>query len=82
LLKRVKKLASIFRNPHYIRGLRYGVAATLEHEPVLRQIDCRTVVDIGANHGQFSLVSRECFPDAEIISFEGKYYRTDIGFDL
>lgn len=32
--------------------------------------DVRTVVDIGANSGQFALVARECFPDARILSFE------------
>lgn len=30
----------------------------------------RTVVDIGANRGQFALVARHCFPEARIVSFE------------
>ncbi|GJL65528.1 MAG: hypothetical protein NPIRA05_04990 [Nitrospirales bacterium] len=29
-----------------------------------------TVVDIGANRGQFALVARHCYPSAHIISFE------------
>jgi FkbM family methyltransferase len=33
-------------------------------------MDCRTVVDIGANRGQFALVARHCFPEARILSFE------------
>lgn len=51
--------------------LRLGVAAAVEHAPVLRNLDdVRTVVDIGANSGQFALVARECFLDARILSFE------------
>ncbi len=42
-----------------------------EHLPVLRQLaPVRTVVDIGANRGQFALAARYCFPHARIISFE------------
>ena len=52
-------------------ALRCRVAAGVEYSAVLRQLDgCRTVVDIGANRGQFALVARHCFLDAAIISFE------------
>ncbi len=70
LLREIRKLAGIFRHVDYIKGLRFGVAAPSEHEPVLRQLNCRTVVDVGANRGQFALVARRCFPQAAIISFE------------
>lgn len=50
--------------------LRYGVAAGIEHDPVLGALDCRTVVDIGANRGQFALAARRSFPKARLISFE------------
>lgn len=50
--------------------LRYRVAVALEHRGALWNLHCRTVVDIGANRGQFALVARYCFPDARIISFE------------
>lgn len=70
MLKKVIKLAGTFRSLRYIHGLRFGVAAAFEHEPVLRQIKCRTIIDIGANRGQFALVARRCFPQATIISFE------------
>jgi FkbM family methyltransferase len=46
------------------------VAAAIEHEPILLRLALRTVVDIGANRGQFALVARRCFPDARIFSFE------------
>lgn len=50
--------------------LRYGVAASVEHVNVLAQLRCQTVVDIGANRGQFALAARHFFPDAKIHSFE------------
>jgi len=48
----------------------HGVAAGIEHNSVLQNLDCRSVVDIGANRGQFALVARHNFPNANIISFE------------
>jgi FkbM family methyltransferase len=36
----------------------------------LRNLRCRTVLDIGANTGQFAEFARELFPDADIHSFE------------
>jgi FkbM family methyltransferase len=50
---------------------RHRVAAGAEHAGVLHQLGAvRTVVDIGANAGQFALVVRHCFPGARIVSFE------------
>lgn len=54
----------------YRRALRFGVGAGIEHTRVLRNLDCCTVVDIGANRGQFALVSRHCCPAARVFSFE------------
>ncbi len=58
--------------PNWILALfQYHVAAGAEHERVLKLItNIQTVVDIGANRGQFALVARHCFPKASIISFE------------
>jgi FkbM family methyltransferase len=66
-----KKLASILKSPYYRASmLRQRVAAGVEHARVLSGLDCRTVVDIGANRGQFALVARRCLPKARVISFE------------
>jgi FkbM family methyltransferase len=46
------------------------VAAGVEHEIVLLGINCKTVVDIGANRGQFALTARRCMPQARVFSFE------------
>jgi FkbM family methyltransferase len=70
-LERVKKLARILKSPYYrTRLLRHRVAAGVEHAKVLSGLDCRTVVDVGANRGQFALVARQCLPHARVISFE------------
>lgn len=47
------------------------VAAGVEHEQILRQLgEVSTVIDVGANTGQFALVARSVFPDAEILCIE------------
>ena len=69
-LKKIFKLLKIIKNSSYRPALLQGVAAGIEHEKLLRSFTCRTVIDIGANHGQFSLVAHSCLPDATIISFE------------
>jgi FkbM family methyltransferase len=70
MLTRVKKLARLLKKPAYRMALLKGVAAGIEHELVLAQLQCNTVVDIGANRGQFALVARQSFPNARIIAFE------------
>jgi FkbM family methyltransferase len=70
MLTREKKLARILANPTYRKGLRKGVAAGIEHELVMAPLKCNTVIDVGANRGQFALVARHCFPNARIVAFE------------
>jgi len=68
---KARKFAAILRNPAFRVALRrHRVAAGIEHAQLLRGLACHTVVDVGANRGQFALVARHCFPDAQIISFE------------
>lgn len=52
------------------RGLRHGVAAAVEHWRALSALDVKTVVDVGANKGQFALLAAGIFSDATIYSFE------------
>ena len=47
-----------------------NVAASVEHRNVLSYVNCKHVIDIGANRGQFSLMARKYFPNAKIDSFE------------
>ena len=68
--RKATKLARLLAHPGYWRGLMFGVAATLEHRDALGGLDLATVVDIGANKGQFSLFARDAFPGARITAFE------------
>lgn len=72
LIAKGHKLSLIIGVPLWGRALfKHRVAAGVEHRRVLRNIGAiRTVVDIGANRGQFALVARHCFPQAKIFSFE------------
>lgn len=73
-MNKLKKLSAILKTPAFSRVLlQNGVAAGVEHLPVLRHPDrlgTRTVLDIGANRGQFALAARHVFPQAKIVSFE------------
>jgi FkbM family methyltransferase len=73
-MNKLTKLLAILKVPALRRPfLQFGVAGGVEHLPVLRQFieqDIQTVVDIGANRGQFALAARAQFPAAQIISFE------------
>lgn len=70
LFRKAGKLAMLTSHRVYRRGICCGVAAGVEHERLLRRYPCRTLVDIGANRGQFALVARRCWPTAHIYSFE------------
>lgn len=70
-LNQMRKLAKVLCNSRYRTALRRaGVAAATEHESLLKTLQFKTVVDIGANRGQFTLVARHCFPMARVIAFE------------
>jgi len=64
------KLLKILQSSNYISALFKGVAASVEQADFLNTYTWKTIVDIGANRGQFSLAARQCQPDAKIFSFE------------
>jgi FkbM family methyltransferase len=65
-----RKALVLVRHPGWRRGLQLGVGATIEHRDLLVSLSPRTVVDIGANVGQFTLLSRGLFPAARVFAFE------------
>jgi len=67
---RAKKLAHALLSNSGRRALRFGVAASIEHEAAFRNYTFRTIVDVGANVGQFALFALKRFPKATIYSFE------------
>lgn len=69
-LRRVRKLLRLLRRPAYRPALRYGVGAGIEHEAVPFDEPFATVIDVGANAGQFGLFAAANFPDAALVCFE------------
>jgi FkbM family methyltransferase len=67
ILKKYFKTAS---EPAFWPAIAHGVMPAVEHIEVLRSLSPRTVIDVGANKGQFSLVARYLFPSAQIYAFE------------
>lgn len=86
LILRLKKLRIILFIASLRRAFfRYLVMGGVEHRVVLSK-NLSTIVDIGANRGQFALAAR-AFSNARIISFEplpeiAAIYQKIIGFDL
>ena len=72
IVRKIKKLLHILTmvDRTWLRALRLGVPAGVEHVTILRRLTCRTVLDVGANRGQFALAAKRCFPDAQVLSFE------------
>lgn len=56
--------------PHLWPLMRLRVAPAIEHAAALSRFSFETIVDVGANRGQFASISRRLFPASQIYSFE------------
>jgi len=79
----ITKILRVLRIPEYRSALlRTGVFASTEHDNIIHGLELNTIVDIGANRGQFALCVRRLYPKAKIFSFEplekpaSRYLRT------
>lgn len=54
---------------HVVDGVHPGILPTLD-VPWLRAVQPQTILDVGANTGQFSFAARKVFPKASIYAFE------------
>ena len=70
LSRKTLKALRLLQTPRYRRGLRQGVAATIEPLGALARLNVKTVIDVGAHKGQFSLLALEIVPSARVYSFE------------
>ncbi|SMF63232.1 methyltransferase, FkbM family [Tistlia consotensis] len=70
IARRLVKLLRLLASPAGRRGLRHGVAMTVEHEAVLAGLAPASVLDVGANKGQFALLARRLYPQAPLVAFE------------
>jgi len=78
LILKIKKLSQVSRSFFLLKNLfYYRVLAAVEHKPIfLRELN--TIIDIGANRGQFSLASRFWAPQSKIIAFEPLPYPSEV----
>jgi FkbM family methyltransferase len=70
LVRRAQKLLRLMADRRFRAGLRHGVAATIEHAGALAGRNFASVVDVGANRGQFTLLAAGLYPQARIFAFE------------
>lgn len=69
--RRFRKAMSLLKSWTFVRAaLAHRVAATTEHLPAIEVCQPNTLLDAGANKGQFSLALRAHRPAAKIIAFE------------
>lgn len=67
----IRKGLILLGRPHFIRAMvGFRVAAATEHLFAIRLCAANTLLDAGANKGQFSLAFRALRPRAHIIAFE------------
>jgi FkbM family methyltransferase len=56
--------------PRYWPTMARVVVPSIEHDELLRRLRPATVIDVGANKGQFSSFARVCWREAAIFAFE------------
>jgi FkbM family methyltransferase len=56
--------------PAFWPAIARGVMPAVEHIEAIKRLNPKTLIDVGANKGQFSLVARYLFPEIEIHAFE------------
>lgn len=67
---RIAKVAYAATHRRCWKGIQLKVAPSLEHFGVLKAIDFDLLLDVGANRGQFSLITRCLHPSVPIRAFE------------
>lgn len=71
MASRFRKALGLLSRPRFAHSmLVHRVAASIEHVPAIHICAARTLLDAGANKGQFSLAFRTLQPEALIIAFE------------
>jgi FkbM family methyltransferase len=70
LRRKAMKLWSLRDHARFRRALRFGVAASIEHRHIVARESFATLIDAGANRGQFSLLVSALKPGCRIHAFE------------
>ena len=68
---KLMKIIECLKNPKFYKIYFNGTSPLFELAPLLEVInEAKTLIDVGSNKGQFSILARKFFPDIEIHSFE------------
>lgn len=70
VIKRFRKVLSALAVPAYWPSLARGVVPGFEHGPAFVGRDFSSVLDVGANKGQFAMFAQHRWPGARLICFE------------
>lgn len=71
MFNKILKILKCFYNLQFIKAYIYFVSPLFEIENLLKKIKkCHTLIDVGSNKGQFSILFRNHFHNAKIYSFE------------
>lgn len=68
--QKLRKALRLLADSRFRPALMNGVAATVEHAPAFKDHQFDSIVDVGANRGQFTLLMAGLFPNARIVAFE------------
>jgi FkbM family methyltransferase len=69
-MKRIQKALSALAVPDYWPSLALGVVPGYEHRAAFTGREFSTVLDVGANKGQFAMFARHRWPQARLVCFE------------
>lgn len=69
-LSQLKKFIMTIIQPAFWPSIAKGTFPAIEHVAALKHVKPKTLIDAGANKGQFSLITRFVVPDVEIEAFE------------
>ena len=70
MINRLRKFLTAAATPAFWPALVKGVMPTVEHVEAIQRLAPNTLIDIGANKGQFSVMAQRLFPTLEIHAFE------------
>src|ERR1700722_10677536 len=67
---RIRRLVYSFAHLQCWKALRMGVAPSIQHRKALSRIECDFIIEVGANRGQFALLSRLVKPGVPLVALE------------
>ena len=70
LLNKIFKFFKLLKYSLWRKGLLNGIAANVELQNMVKDINPETIIDIGSNKGQFIMLIEQLFPHKIIYSFE------------